>query len=107
VYVSRDDLPEGRSRLRLKDLCNIEFVDGKARFAGNDISVLKEGVPIAHWAPASSFDAEVLMTDGSVKKGKAEPLLAAAKGKLVQLERFAFVRVEEVSPIIRCVFAHR
>ena len=107
VYVSRDDLPEGRSRLRLKDLCNIDIVDGKAHYAGNDISVLKEGVPIAHWAPASSFDAEVLMTDGSVKKGKAEPLLAAAKGKVVQLERFAFVRVEEVSPIIRCVFAHR
>ena len=107
VYVSKEDLPEGRSRLRLKDLCNIDIADGKARYAGNDISVLKEGVPIAHWAPASSYDAEVLMTDGTVKKGKAEPLLATAKGKVVQLERFAFVRVEEVSPMIRCVFTHR
>ncbi|MBU0684515.1 MAG: glutamate--tRNA ligase [Candidatus Thermoplasmatota archaeon] len=107
VYVSRDDVPKGDGKLRLKDLGNIEFKGGVAHYIGNDLGVLKEGVPIAHWAPLSSFDAEVLMTDGTAKKGKAEPLLAAAKGKLVQLERFAFVRVEEVSPIIRCVFAHR
>jgi len=49
----------------------------------------------------------VLMPDGTTKKGKAEPLLAAAKGKVVQLERFAFVRVEESAPIVRCVFTHR
>ena len=107
VYVSRDDVPNDDGKLRLKDLGNIEFKDGVAHYIGNDLGVLKEGVPIAHWAPLSSFDAEVLMTDGTAKKGKAEPLLAAAKGKVVQLERFAFVRVEEVSPIIRCVFAHR
>jgi hypothetical protein len=100
-------MPDGDGKLRLKDLGNIEFKGGVAHYIGNDLAVLKEGVPIAHWAPMSSFDAEVLMTDGTAKKGKAEPLLAAAKGKVVQLERFAFVRVEEVSPIIRCVFAHR
>jgi glutamyl-tRNA synthetase len=107
VLISREDLPEGDGRLRLKDLCNIELKHGMATYAGNDLGVLKEGVPIVHWAPKSSFDAVVLMTDGSVKKGKAEPLLAAAKGRIVQLERFGFVRVEEVSPLIRCVFAHR
>ena len=107
VYVQRSDLPAGDGRVRLKDLCNIEFRDGKVHYIGNDLGVLKEGVPIIHWAPMSAFDAVVMMTDGTVKKGKAEPLLAAAKGKVVQLERFAFVRVEEVSPLITCVFTHR
>ncbi len=107
VYISREDLPEGNARVRLKDLCNVEFVDGKVRYIGNSLDLLKEGVRIIHWVPKHSFDAVVLMTDGTVKKGKAEPLLASAKGKMVQLERFAFVRVEEVSPLITCVFAHR
>lgn len=107
VYVCRDDMPSGDTRLRLKDLCNVEFKEGKVHYIGNDLSILKDGVSIIHWAPMSSHDAVVLMTDGTVKKGKAEPLLAAAKGKVVQLERFAFVRVEEVAPIIKCVFTHR
>jgi len=33
--------------------------------------------------------------------------LSDAKGDVVQFERFGFVRVEETSPRIRCVFAHR
>ena len=107
VYVSRDDMPSKDTRLRLKDLCNVEFKEGRVHYIGNDLSILKDGVSIIHWAPMSSHDAVVLMTDGTVKKGKAEPLLAAAKGKVVQLERFAFVRVEEVAPIIKCVFTHR
>jgi glutamyl-tRNA synthetase len=107
VYLAKTDLPSVDTRLRLKDLCNVEFKGGKAHYIGNDLAILKDGVSIVHWAPMSGYDAEVLMTDGSVKKGKAEPLLASAKGKVVQLERFAFVRVEEVSPLIRCVFTHR
>ncbi len=107
VFIARDDMPSGDTRLRLKDLCNVEFKDGKVHYIGNDLSILKEGVSIIHWAPMSSYDAIVLMTDGTTKKGKAEPLLAAAKGKVVQLERFAFVRVEESAPIVRCVFTHR
>jgi glutamyl-tRNA synthetase len=107
VFISREDLPSGDTRLRLKDICNVEFKDGKVHYIGNDLSILKDGVSIIHWAPMSSYDAVVLMPDGTTKKGKAEPLLAAAKGKVVQLERFAFVRVEESEPIIKCVFTHR
>jgi len=107
LFIGRDDVPSGDTRLRLKDLCNVEFKDGKAHYIGNDLSILKDGVSIIHWAPMSSYDAVVLMTDGTTKKGKAEPLLATAKGKVVQLERFAFVRVEESAPMVKCVFTHR
>ncbi len=107
VYIQRSDMLDKDEKIRLKDLCNVEFIGGKARYIGNDLSILREGARIIHWAPSHSFDAEVLMTDGSTRRGKAEPLLAAAKGKVVQLERFAFVRVEETTPMIRCVFTHR
>lgn len=107
VYVSGDDLVGSPSRLRLKDLCNIDLADGGARYAGNDLSVLKEGVQIVHWVPVDSLPAEVLMTDGAVRKGFAERGLAEAEGKTVQLERFGFARVERVSPKVQCIFAHR
>ena len=107
VFLARDDLQGDPQRLRLKDLCNVHVKDGRLVYAGNDLAVLKEGVKIVHWAPADSVGAEVLMTDGTAKKGVAEPSLAKALGKVVQLERFAFVRVEQVHPTIRCVFTHR
>jgi glutamyl-tRNA synthetase len=107
LFVGREDIPKADVMLRLKDLCNVDYSDGKMKYAGNDLSVLKSGVQIIHWAPSDALEAEVLMTDGTSKKGVAEPGLAAAKGKVVQLERFAFVRVEESTPKVRCVFSHR
>lgn len=107
VYISQEDVPKSDTRLRLKDLCNVEFSGGAFRYIGNDLGILKEGVDIVHWAPKHSCDMTVLMNDGTVRKGKAEPLLATAKGKTVQLERFGFVKVEEVSPLITAVFTHR
>lgn len=107
VYLAADDLKDSPKRLRLKDLCNVDVHGYSLVFAGNDLSVLKEGVRIVHWTPEDSTEAEVLMTDGKTRKGVAEPSLAKAMGKVVQLERFAFVRVEQAHPSIRCVFAHR
>ena len=107
IFLPRADLPETAGRLRLKDLCNVEYADGRLRFIGNDLSMLKEGVPVIHWAPSDAVGAEVLMPDGKPTKGLAEPGLASAKGKVVQLERFAFVRVEEDRPTVKCVFTHR
>ena len=107
VLVSGSDTPAEGERLRLKDLCNAVYRDGALHDDGNDLSVLKEGVRIVHWVPEGSPEAEVLMTDGTLRKGMAEEGLAAARGSIVQLERFGFVRVEETYPVIRCVYAHR
>lgn len=107
IFLSRSDVSQGHKRLRLKDLCNVELSGDALRYIGNDMSVLKEGVSIVHWAPQDSVAAEVLMPDGEDRKGVAERDLASAEGSVVQLERFGFVRVEESSPAIRCVFAHR
>jgi glutamyl-tRNA synthetase len=107
VYVSREDIASQPTRLRLKDLCNIELVGDRAKYAGNDLGVLKEGVQIAHWVPDNSPSAEVLMSDGTVKSGYAERKICDSLGKVVQLERFAYAMVEQVSPTIRCVFTHK
>jgi len=107
VYMSRTDLPDIGGRVRLKDLCNVVREEDGLRYDGNDLAVLKEGVPIAHWVPEGSVQAEVLMTDGTVKRGLAETGLSGSLGRTVQLERFGFVRVERVSPTISCVYAHR
>ena len=107
VLLSGSDVPSDGERIRLKDLCNAVYSKGVLRFDGNDLSVLKEGVRIVHWVPEESTETEVLMTDGTVREGLAESGLEAARGEVVQLERFGFVRVEETSPHIRCVYAHR
>ena len=107
VYLSGSDVPSDGERVRLKDLCNAVYRGGALQFDGNDLSALKEGVRIVHWVPEESAEAEVLMTDGSSRKGLAEVGLSTASGDVVQLERFGFVRVEEASPRIRCVFAHK
>ena len=107
VSLAGPDVPDEGGRVRLKDLCNVVLRDGVLRYDGNDIAVLKEGVQIVHWVPEDSLEAEVLMADGRVMHGLCEMGLASAKGEVVQLERFGFVRVEADTPRVRCVFAHR
>jgi glutamyl-tRNA synthetase len=107
VFVSKGDLPEAGGKVRLKDLSNFDYKGGRFEFAGNDLSVLKDGVQIIHWAPADAVPAEMLMADGTTKSGVAERGLLKAKGRVVQLERVGFARVEETSPKVRIVFGHR
>ena len=108
VYMTAEDL-EGfkqRGTVRLKDLCNLRWEDGRAVYAGNDISVLKEGWKIAHWAPPTAVPADVFLPDGTVRSGVAEPLAESDLGKVVQFERFGFARVETLGPKVRAYFAH-
>lgn len=108
VFMTREDLQgfKERGTVRLKDLCNLRWEKGQAVYAGNDISVLKEGWKIAHWAPPGAIPAKVLLPDGASKDGVAEPIPASAIGEVIQFERFGFVRVEDVAPSIRAYFAH-
>jgi glutamyl-tRNA synthetase len=107
VYLSGEDVPAEGGMLRLKDLCNVVREGEVLKFGGNELSVLKEGVPIAHWVPEDCVEAEVLMTDGSRRKGVAEKGIQSSLGKVVQFERFGFVRIEQVSPFVRGIFTHK
>ena len=108
IMVSRDDFGafQERRRVRLKDLCNLDIIDGRATFIGNDLSVLKDKdrVRIIHWVPEGSTEAVVMMPDGEDRKGLVEPVPDSEIGKVVQFERFGFVRIEETHPILKAAF---
>ncbi|MCG7840801.1 MAG: glutamate--tRNA ligase [Methanomassiliicoccales archaeon] len=93
-------------RVRLKDLGNVEFRSGKATYLGNDLSILKEGVRIIHWVPDNCYPASVHMPTGEVKDGFVEVLPKTEEGKVVQFERFGFVKVEKVAPKLVAYFTH-
>lgn len=93
-------------KVRLKDLGNVEFRSGKALYQGNDLAVLKEGYRIIHWVPDNCVPATVIMPTGERKDGFAEILPKEEEGRVVQFERFGFVKVEKVSPKLTAYFTH-
>ena len=93
--------------LRLKDLCNLEY-GTPAKYAGNDLSVLKKGVKAVQWAGWNSIKTELLMPDGSVIKGLTEDAILKERNDTVQFERVGFVRIESIDKnSIKAVFTHR
>ncbi|OPX63847.1 MAG: Glutamate--tRNA ligase [Methanomassiliicoccales archaeon PtaB.Bin215] len=108
IHVVEKDLNTAMEagKVRLKDLGNVEFRSGKALYQGNDLSVLKEGYRIIHWVPDNCTPATVFMPTGEKKDGFAENLPKEEEGKVVQFERFGFVKVEKVSPKLIAYFTH-
>ncbi len=108
IMVNRDDFNtfKERGKIRLKDLCNLDMTDGRAMFIGNDLSILKDKdkVRIIHWVPEDSMEAIVMMPDGESRKGLVEPIPDLEIGKVVQFERFGFVKIEETHPVLKAVF---
>ena len=93
--------------VRLKDLCNVIKREDFAEYAGNDLSVIKSGARIIHWIPPNSIPAEIIMPDGKVYRGFAEPLVEREDGKIVQFERFGFCKLEIKNGNITGYFAHK
>ncbi|HWG91907.1 MAG TPA: glutamate--tRNA ligase [Candidatus Thermoplasmatota archaeon] len=113
VYVPREDLQgvAAGSKLRLKDLANLEFTsDTEARYLGNELEFLKQpGVRIIHWAPVHGVRCRVKMPDATVVEGIAEEHVAREKvDALLQFERVGFVRVDAIGKDgILCYFTHK
>jgi len=102
VLVCRNDvdiLKEGE-RLRLKDLYNIEITGIsplRAKFIGTDMDLVKkEKARIIHWAPPDGLKVKVLSPDGEYT-GIGERGIEKELDKVVQFERFGFVRIDSVS----------
>jgi glutamyl-tRNA synthetase len=102
VLITRNDadsLKEGE-RLRLKDLYNIEITGIsplKAKFIGTDMDLVKkEKARIIHWVPPDGLEVKVLSPDGEYT-GIGERGMKKEIDKVVQFERFGFVRIDSVS----------
>lgn len=110
VYLVKDDINENKV-LRLMDAVNIIFKDEKAFFYSLSLEDAREsGAQIIHWIPKNdNLKAEIVMPDASVLKGLVEPSCRNLKvDDVVQLERFGFARVDDVSEgFIRFYYAHK
>jgi len=93
-----DSLKKGE-RLRLKDLYNIEVTDIsplKVKFIGTDMDLVKkEKARIIHWAPLDGLKVRVLSPDREFI-GIGEHGMEKEVEKVVQFERFGFVRIDSV-----------
>jgi len=92
--------------IRLKDLCNIESISlepARARFLGKDMG---KRTKIIQWAPMDGPKVRVMKPDG-MDEGVGEAGIAEELGRVVQFERYGFVRVNSVGETIVANFAHR
>ncbi len=97
-------------RLRLKDLYNIEITSIsplKAKFIGTDMELVKkEKARIIHWVPPAGLKVRVLSPDGEYS-GIGEQGIEKELDKVVQFERFGFVRIDSVDDEVVAYFTHK
>ncbi|MCL2296079.1 MAG: glutamate--tRNA ligase [Methanomassiliicoccaceae archaeon] len=109
VFISSEDskMFADKGQIRLKDLCNLEY-GTPARYAGNDLSILKKGAKAVQWVGRNSIRTELLMQDGNIVNGLTEEGILNENNDTVQFERVGFVKLESKSKdLIRAVFTHR
>jgi glutamyl-tRNA synthetase len=103
------------SVIRLMELFNVKVQDASetgfsaAFFSEAYDDARRLRAPLVHWLPADEgVSCEVMMPDGSSVKGLAEDTFRnVSVGKIVQFERFGFVRVDQKNEKIVVVYAHR
>ncbi len=109
VFLSSDDskLFVEAGKVRLKDLCNIDY-GLPAKYAGDDVSILKKGAKAVQWVGSDAVKATLLMPDGNILEGLVEPSILNENVDSVQLERIGFVRIESKGPNgVSMVFTQR
>ncbi len=109
IFMTSDDskMFAEAGKVRLKDLCNLEYAL-PAKYAGDDVSILRQGARAVQWVGADSIEAELIMPDGTIQNGLVEKAILAEKEEMVQLERIGFVRVASKGPDgVSMVFSHR
>ncbi len=109
IFVSKEDSKtfSETGKTRLKDLCNLDYAT-PAKYAGNDVSILKQGIKAVQWVGRDSVKTELLMPDGSTMSGLTERSILDETSDSVQFERIGFVRIEDKNEnLIKTVFTHR
>ncbi|NJD77530.1 MAG: glutamate--tRNA ligase [Candidatus Methanoperedens sp.] len=113
VLVCKNDVDilSAGEKLRLKDLYNIQITNISpltAKFIGTDMELVKkEKARIIHWAPLDGLKIRVLSPEGEYI-GVGEKGIEKELNKVVQFERFGFVRVDSVKDNwVVAYFTHR
>ncbi|MGQ9478554.1 MAG: glutamate--tRNA ligase [Thermoproteota archaeon] len=118
ILVSSDDLKDAKpgSLIRLISLLNVEITGVnpekamvEAVFRSTHVPGKSEGFKLIQWViPEDAVETVVLMPDASTVKGVGEsPLSRLEPGRLIQLVRFGFCRVERASgSLVNLIFSH-
>ncbi len=113
VLVCKNDVDilSAGERLRLKDLYNIQITGTSpltAKFIGTDMELVKkEKARIIHWVPLDGIKVRVLSPEGEYI-GIGEKGIEKELDKVVQFERFGFVRIDSIkNEEIVAYFTHR
>ncbi|MBA1341182.1 MAG: Glutamate--tRNA ligase [ANME-2 cluster archaeon] len=110
VLVCSQDIKDAKpgDLFRLKDLYNIRITgQGTAEFAGHGIEAIKKGGGrIIHWAPVDGIPVKVLTPEGEVN-GIGEAGIVSEVDRVVQFERFGYVRVDSANGEVIVYFTHK
>lgn len=112
LYVCAADIKGLKvgDKLRLKDLYNIEIKNIEpleARYIGSDLDLVKkEKIPIIHWVPLDGIKVKVLSPEDTFV-GTGEPGILGELDKVVQFERFGYVRIDSMDEEVVAYFAHK
>jgi glutamyl-tRNA synthetase len=111
--ISRNDLTPGLEMIRLKDLFNVKIEwEGDSikstSYAGDSIAESREKkVPIIQWSDPTYIPCLVKTPHGDVK-GKCEAAVRKEIGKVIQFERFGFVKIDSVDADgVTAYFTHK
>jgi glutamyl-tRNA synthetase len=110
IFIDKKELAKYKSKkdalVRLKKAFNAKITsasdyEGKAMF----VSYAKTDYPVVSWVDAL-IDVEVLMSDGTKKRGFSAPSLLNAKG-IVHFEGLGYANIEaKEKGTIECVFSY-
>ncbi|MCF2136303.1 MAG: glutamate--tRNA ligase [Candidatus Thorarchaeota archaeon] len=97
---------------RMKDLANFTLhqKDRLAEFHSRDVGEIRAaGGSIIQWVPKEgTVPVELLMVDGTVIDGLAEPSMQnVSEGVFLQFVRYGFARIYETGDTIKAAFAHK
>ncbi|HDS46279.1 MAG TPA: glutamate--tRNA ligase [Methanomicrobia archaeon] len=101
VYLADTDVAKltPGQHLRLKYLCTIEVESVKplrAAVVAEAAQPAPAGMPVIQWAPTNGITVKVKRPDGT-DEGLGELLIADEHDRVVQFERYGFVRVDAVA----------
>lgn len=105
VYVEREDFEKFKNeKIGLMNLFSIKL-NKNSKITSERVEM---DIQKIHWVSEPHVEINMIMPDGSTKKGIAEPGLKNVKtDEIVQLQRVGFARIDEKNGQITLYFAHK
>ncbi len=105
IFISKDDFDKFKGKeIRLIGLFNVKL-DKKARFTSKEVEMK---MPKIQWVSEKHIPIKIVMSDGSIKEGIAEPEIKKVKvDGNIQLVRLAFCRIDQTKPELVLYFTHK